>query len=86
VFDSKYGTAMMVESGDYLAPRGTPMPVLWWPIFIGRRNGNVVEVLDSTGRVIAMTGSTYRIEGSFEPIGFVACGDMVTPEASAGAS
>jgi hypothetical protein len=82
VFDPEYGTAIEVESGDYLATKGATMPVMWWPTFTGRRLGNEVSVLDPDGNVVAMTGRRYRITGSFEEVGFVACGDEVSPEGS----
>jgi hypothetical protein len=82
VLDPKHGTALKVESGDYLATKGATMPVLWWPSFTGRRLGNEVTVLDPDGNVVATTGRTYRINGSFEQVGFIACGDEVFPEGS----
>ena len=80
VVDPTHGTDIKVESGDYFATKGTTMPVLWWPTFTGRRFGNEVSVLDPHGNVVAKTGQRYRITGSFEKVGFVACGDMVTPQ------
>jgi hypothetical protein len=78
VVDPKGGTAIEVEGGDK-AKKGDTMAVLWWPTFTGRRVGNEVLVLDPEGHVVATTGQRYRIMGSFEMIGFVACGDEVTP-------
>jgi hypothetical protein len=80
VFDPEYGTALKVEEGDYLATKGSTMPVLWWPTFTGRRLGDEVTVLGPDGNVVAMTGRRYRIQGSFEEVGFIACGDEVTPK------
>lgn len=80
VFDPTYGTALKVESGD--RPKGATIPVLWWPTFSGRRLGNEVSVLDPDGNVVVTTGRRYRIDGSFEEIGFVACGDEVFAEGS----
>jgi hypothetical protein len=82
VFDPEYGTAIKVEGGDYLATRGATMPVMWWPSFIGRRLGNMVSVLDPDGNVVATTGRRYWISGSFEEVGFIACGGDVFPEGS----
>jgi hypothetical protein len=59
---------------------GDIIQVLWWPTFTGRRFGNEVAVLDGDGKLVARTGRRYRIAGSHEPIGFVACGDDVTPQ------
>ena len=81
------GTAIIVESGDYFAKNGTTIPVQCWPTFTGRRVGNEVSVLDLDGSAVATTGRRYRIEWSFEPVGFVACGDDVLearPTATAG--
>jgi len=78
IVDPNRGTAMIVESGDYRGPKGVPMPVLWWPTFTGRRLENEVVVLDPNGNVVVRTGRRYRIEGSFEPVGFVACGFTMT--------
>ncbi len=76
VVDPNGGTAMNVDGGD--RPAGSTISVLWWPTFTGRRVGSEVAVLGPDGKVVATTGRRYRIEGSFEPIGFVACGDEVT--------
>jgi hypothetical protein len=73
VVDPTHGTAMMVESGDYHGPKDVPMPVLWWPTVSARRIGNDIAVISPDGKVMAMTGRRYRIEGSFERVGFVAC-------------
>lgn len=78
VVDPKRGTAIEVEGGD-VYKKGATKPVLWWPIFTGRRVGNEVFVLGPDGNVVAVTGRRYRIGGSFEPVGFVACGAGVTP-------
>src|SRR5215207_6855100 len=79
VVDPKRGTALQVEDGDYFVKKGDMIRVLWWPTYTGRRIGNEVMVLDPHGRVVATTGQRYRIQGSFERVGFVACGSQVTP-------
>jgi hypothetical protein len=80
VIDPERGTAIKVDGGDFLDTNmGTTMPVLWWPTFTARRLGDVVSVIDPDGNVVATTGRRYRIAGSFEPVGFVACGADVLP-------
>jgi hypothetical protein len=84
VVDPQGGTAIKVEGGDYLISKGGQkgdiIRVLWWPTFTGRRFGNEVSVVGPDGKVVARTGRSYRITGSYEPIGFVACGDQVTSQ------
>jgi hypothetical protein len=80
VVDPNGGTAVKVESDSDRGTVGTMMAVMWWPTFSGLRVGDRVEVLDPEGKVVAITGLRYRIMGSFEQIGFVACGDEVIPK------
>jgi hypothetical protein len=81
VADPKYGVAIRdTDTGGDLSP------VAWRPGFTGRQVGSEVEVLDPDGKVVAMTGKSYRIRGGYVgddaiwPVAvFWAC-DLVTPQ------
>lgn len=78
VVDPTYGTA--VTSDFY----GRTVPVMWRPGFTGRRSGSEVAVLDPDGKVVAVTGQNYRMEGGSvggnpdggPPFSFWACGSV----------
>ena len=81
VVDPKYGTAIIDEDAaavTHRAPR--PAPVMWRPGFTGRRSGSEVQVIDPEGRVVAVTGHKYRLEGAYEAYvnAFLACGDVTS--------
>ena len=68
--DPMYGTAIVDE--DMIALSGTrppPVPVAWRPGFTARRLGSEVEVLDQEGKVVAITGRSYRIPGGYVSAG-----------------
>jgi hypothetical protein len=69
VADPKYGTAIV---GDFNAWANGgiavhQVPVAWRPGFTGQRVGAQVEVLDSQGHVVAVTGQSYSIDGGSIP-------------------
>lgn len=78
VVDPAYGTA--VDSDFY----GRTVPVMWPPEFTGRHSGSEVAVLDANGKVVAVTGHHYRMEGGSvggkpqggPPFSFWACGSV----------
>jgi hypothetical protein len=81
IVDPNYGTAILDEDAATVTrqqPR--PVPVMWRPGFSGRQSGSQVQVLDPDGRVVAVTGNRYRIQGGYWAYvnAFLACGD-VTP-------
>jgi hypothetical protein len=82
IVDPEFGTAIVDADVG-----GITSTVAWRPGFSARRAGAEVEVLDPTGRVVAITGRTYRIAGGYVkkddwpeiPVNaFWAC-DTVTP-------
>ncbi|HJP88974.1 MAG TPA: hypothetical protein VJ850_08075 [Candidatus Limnocylindrales bacterium] len=82
--DPKYGTAILI---DPVPADAAPVaiPVLWPPGYMGRRSGNVIEVLDETGVVVAVTGRHYQFAGGGSDASgtdvFVAC-SFVAPKLS----
>ncbi len=64
VVDPKYGTALIDENPSQ-NPSGGPITVAWRRGFTGRRVGSEVAVLDPSGKVVAMTGKRYRLDGGF---------------------
>jgi hypothetical protein len=80
VVDPNGGTAIVVEGGDF-GTVGDTAQVWWWPTYTGRSVGNVVQVLDPDGSVVASTGQRYHISLAFPPGGppFVVCGSDATP-------
>ena len=87
VVDPEYGTAITD------VPTLATAPVMWPPGLIGRRVGSEVVVFDAAGKVVAMTGRSYRLEGGYwsetitpteenhygfeGPRVFIACGSVV---------
>lgn len=71
--DEEAGTAIVEDgsSGD------RTLPVLWPEGFSARRFGNVVEVLNQDGTVIARTGGHYRFEGGYDEAGWRGCDGVI---------
>jgi hypothetical protein len=70
--DATYGTAIVENEA--------PIPVMWPHGFTGRRSGYQVEVVDSSGHVVARTGTRVQIGGGYtgeNPRAFLACGSVV---------
>lgn len=76
IVDPKAGTAIVQEDMGQLT-----VPVVWPAGYTGRKIGDQVEVLDTTGRVVARTGQRYFIEGGYDADGWLDCGAYppVTP-------
>jgi hypothetical protein len=79
VADPTYGTAV---TSDFYSQR--IVPVMWRRGYTGRRSGSEVAVLDPGGKVVAVTGHRYRMEGGSvggnpdggPPFSFWACGSV----------
>ena len=79
VADPTYGTAV---TSDFYGQR--TVPVMWGRGFTGRRSGSEVAVLGPDGKVVAVTGHRYRMEGGSvggnpdggPPFSFRACGSV----------
>lgn len=68
IVDPKAGTAIVQEDHG----QGT-VPVVWPAGYAARKSGDQVEVLDTTGHVVARTGQRYFIGGGVAD-GWLACG------------
>jgi hypothetical protein len=72
ITDPSAGTAIVdEESGD-------TYPVSWPPGFTGRQNNSQVEVLNTSGSVVAQTGTRVHLLGGWYNHNWVACGDYIT--------
>jgi hypothetical protein len=49
--------AVPVDYGTAIIEHIRPMPVMWAPGYIGRQSGSDVEILDTSGQVVARTES-----------------------------
>lgn len=70
--DATYGTAIIENEAS--------IPVMWPHGFTGRRSGYQVEVVDTSGHVVARTGTRVQIDGGYtgeNPRAFLACGAVV---------
>jgi hypothetical protein len=71
VVDAEFGTALIEDGRE-------AVPVMWPPGHTGRQSGSEVEVLDTSGKVVARTGNRYQIEGAgsarYPAPGWLACG------------
>ena len=63
--DPQYGTAIRDTHMRDPNDPGPASPVMWWPGFTAWRVGSEVEVRDPAGRVVAITGREYRLEGGY---------------------
>jgi hypothetical protein len=70
--DPSAGTAIVDEES------GHTYPVSWPPGFTGRQNNNQVEVLNTSGSVVASTGTRVHLLGGWYNHNWVACGDYIT--------
>jgi hypothetical protein len=76
VVDPVAGTAILEDNGDRY-------PVIWQVGYTGRQIGSMVEVLDSSGAVVARTGTRVNLEGGYTDAfsatrGFLSCGNLQT--------
>jgi hypothetical protein len=70
--DATYGTAIIENEAA--------IPVMWPHGFTGRNSGYQVEVVDTSGHVVARTGTRVQIGGGYtgeNPRAFLACGSVV---------
>ena len=61
VVDPTYGTAIVDSAGG-----GSATAVVWRPGFTARRVRSEIEVEDSDGHMVAITGKRYRIDGGYQ--------------------
>ena len=66
------------EAGVAIVEFGGPrtLPVLWPEGFTAQRVGDVVEVFNQDGELIAQTGRRYRFEGGTDEAGWRGCDDV----------
>ena len=69
IVDAKAGTAVIQEDMSQLT-----VPVIWPAGYTGRKSGDQVEVLDTTGHVVARTVQRYSIGGGYGDDGWLDCG------------
>jgi hypothetical protein len=75
IVDAQAGTAIVSEDMGR-----TTAAVRWPPGFTGRTSGDQVEVLDTSGHVVARTGQRYELLGGYNEDGtWDACADGVYP-------
>jgi hypothetical protein len=70
--DRTYGTALIENEA--------PIPVMWPHGYSGRRSGSQVEIVDTSGHVVARTGTRVQIGGGYtgeNPRAFLACGSVI---------
>jgi hypothetical protein len=60
----------IVENG------GRTLPVLWPEGFTAQRVGDVVEVFNQDGELLAQTGRRYRLAGGNDEAGWRGCDDV----------
>lgn len=71
--DATYGTRIVEHDAA--------VPVMWPYGFTGRHSGYQVEVVDTSGHVVARTGTQVQIGGGYtgdDPRSFLACGSVVS--------
>jgi hypothetical protein len=71
--DATYGTTLIEHDAA--------VPVMWPHGFTGRHSGFQVEVVDTSGHVVARTGTRVQIDGGYtgeNPRAFLACGSVVS--------
>lgn len=67
-------------NGTAIVDGSVTLPIRWPEGYTGRQAGSEVEVLDGAGKVVAITGRRYQIEGGTQPAengdprAFLACG------------
>ena len=69
VTDPTYGTAIVEHV--------RLMPVMWPPGYVGRQIGSDIEVLDTSGQVVARTGNLVQLPVGYsgsDPRVFLTCG------------
>ena len=77
----KHGTLVAhAPTGVAIAERdgGPLVPILWPAGFTARRFGTEIEILNESGKVIAVTGNRYKFDGGTDEAGWRGC-DGVHP-------